>query len=159
MIDILFFFMLCYVSYQDITKRKIFNHSVLLGLSIGILFLVFSGGDRLSKGWSDSLAAATVCFVLFFIFYKIGWMGAGDVKWGAVLAFCLGFYAFCYVFLISLFVSVIYGLLVNLLSILGNETIKMRLTFGVVVSGKKYVPYGALLSISAMIFILGESWF
>ena len=158
MIMVLFFFLLCYVSYQDIAKRRIFNHSVVLVLGIGILFLIFPDGNQLSKSWSDSLIAATIFFALFFSFYALGWMGAGDVKFGAVLAFCLGLQAFFYVWVISIVVAIMYSQLVNVLSMYGMESIKIKMTLGNVVEGKKYVPYGALLSISAMIFILGAPW-
>lgn len=158
MILSLFFFLLCYVSYQDITKRRIFNNSVLLGLGIGFLFLFLPESNKLSRGWNDSLFAVAVFFALFFVFYQLRWMGAGDVKFGTVLAFCLGINAFFYVWVISVVMAIVYGQLVNLLSVFGMEHIKMKMTLGHVAQGKKYVPYGALLSIAAMIFILGSPW-
>ena len=158
MILVFFFFLLCYVSYQDITKRKIFNHSVLCGLAIGVLSFFLPESNGLSKGATDSLTAASIFFVLFLVFYRLGWMGAGDVKWGAVLAFCLGLHAFFYVWVISVVMAIVYGQIVNLLAVFGMEKIKMKMTLGNFVQGKKYVPYGALLSIAAMIFILGSPW-
>jgi len=157
MVLMLFFFLLCYVSYQDITKRKIFNHSVLCGLVIGCLFLLLPDGNRFSIGWSYSLSAAAIFFVFFLVFYRIGWMGAGDVKWGAILAFCFGMQAFFYIWVISVVMAVIYGLVLNLFAFFRSG--KMNAIFFGFTQGKKHVPYGALLSISAMIFILGESWF
>lgn len=99
---------------------------------------------------------AFICFLfvlfVFLIFYKIGWMGAGDVKLGAVLAFIFGFDNFLWVWVFSIIMLIIYSVLIKIIYKLGYEKIGFKLAGGS--CDGKYIPYGAFLSISSMLLIL-----
>lgn len=154
MVIVIFFLLLFQVIFNDVKKKKIFNESTLMCIFVGVFLLIFFNQQKISQGWADSLAAAVLFFVVFIVFYNIGFMGAGDVKFGAALAFCFGVKLFFYVWCISIFISIIYCFFEKELKI--NE----KIIFSKSISANggtalKTVPYGAFLSIGAMIVILG----
>lgn len=149
-----FIFTLCYIAYKDITKRKIFNISIFIVLVFGCMFLVV-GEDRFSSDWFYSLISFGILFLLFFVFYSMGYMGAGDVKFGAVLAFCFGLQSFLLIWAVSLLFSVLYSVIDLLLKRFGLDYFRLKISGGVNLELKKNVPYGAFLSVGSIIYILG----
>lgn len=104
----MFLFLLFHVIKNDIEKKKIFNESVVMCLFVGAFLLIFDNDKKISQGWVGSLEALIVFFSVFLVFYIVGFMGAGDVKFGAALAFCFGLNLFFIVLCISIFISIIY---------------------------------------------------
>ena len=144
-----FFFLLGHVIYVDMAKKKILNFSVLAFFLMGINFLVFYKGNSLSEGWVDAITASIGILVFFICFHLVGWMGAGDVKFAAALAFCLGVEASFYVWVISVTMALLYSSIVFL-----QARVHAARTGVLIKHGVKYVPYGALLSASTMIYVL-----
>lgn len=145
-------FLLGYIAWGDIANRRIKNTSIIFSFSL-MCFLKFfqeSGIDVVSI--NDSLISFCVYFFSFLVFYKLNWMGGGDVKLGAVLAFFFGVQDFFVVWLISIALALGYVVLVKIAYIAGWEVFRQRLTFKDV--GQKYVPYGALLCFASMFYIL-----
>lgn len=140
-------FLLGYVIWTDMTKRKIFNTAWMLILVVGILFFLFDSSQKISPSWRESLTAMGLCFAIFLSFYRLGWMGAGDVKLGAALAFCLGIKAFFYVWVISIGVGLLYSL--------GRWAWgRYRVSASVLTAHGRHVPYGAALGLSSIFWIL-----
>lgn len=141
------FFLLGYIAWCDISKRKIHNTSIIF-LLIAILCVKFFNQEEFFKNFLSFF----IYSFIFLIFYICKWMGAGDVKLGAALALVLGLQDFFVVWLISIALALGYVALVKIAYMAGWEVLRQKLTFKDV--GKKYVPYGALLCFASMFFIL-----
>lgn len=79
-------------------------------------------------------------------------MGGGDVKLGSVLAFILGLNNFLWVWVVSIVFLIIYAVFVKIIYAFGYELIGLKLVGGS--NERRYIPYGAFLSISSMLLIL-----
>lgn len=145
-------FLLGYIAWSDIANRKIKNKSIVLLFSLICFLKFFQEVDIGGVSICDGLISFFVYFFSFLFFYKLNWMGAGDVKLGAVLAFFFGVQDFFVVWLISIALALGYVALVKIAYMAGWEVFRQKLTFKDV--GKKYVPYGALLCFASMFFIL-----
>lgn len=145
-------FLLGYIAVYDMVKRKIKNTSIVILILFVFFGIFFCKGDVALISINDRIISFSVCFVCFLIFYKLSWMGAGDVKLGAVLALFFGMQDFFVVWLISIALALGYVVLVKIAYMAGWEVFRQKLTFKDV--GKKYVPYGALLCFASMFFIL-----
>lgn len=144
--------LLGYIAWCDITKRKIYNKSVIL-LFFAVFFEKFFSHQKIELNkFFEELLYFLIFFFIFLVFYFLKWMAAGDVKLGAVLAFFFGVQDFFVVWLISIALALGYVALVKIAYMAGWEVLRQKLTFKDV--GKKYVPYGALLCFASMFFIL-----
>lgn len=77
------------IAGMDLRLRKVRNWMVLLGLAIGLVAL-FRGAHPYQVTLLDGLLGMGVAFVALLPFYALGWMGAGDVKFAAVIGLWLG---------------------------------------------------------------------
>lgn len=145
-------FLLGYIAWGDIANRRIKNKSIVLLFSLICFLKFFQEVDIGGVSIYDSLISFFVYSFSFLFFYKLNWMGAGDVKLVAVLAFFFGVQDFFVVWIISIALALGYVALVKIAYMAGWEVLRQKLTFKDV--GKKYVPYGALLCFASMFFIL-----
>lgn len=145
-------FLLGYIAWGDIANRRIQNKSIVLLFSLICFLKFFQEVDIGGVSIYDSLISFFVYSFSFLFFYKLNWMGAGDVKLVAVLAFFFGVQDFFVVWIISIALALGYVALVKIAYMAGWEVLRQKLTFKDV--GKKYVPYGALLCFASMFFIL-----
>lgn len=76
-IDIILYLFLAVSIFTDIKYRKIFNSITfpVIILGLGMNFIYFG-----IAGLKDACLGLLAGFVFLFVFYIIGWMGAGDVK-------------------------------------------------------------------------------
>jgi len=87
-IDIMLFAFLLISVYTDIFYRKVFNFTSFPAIILGIGFnLLFFG----LPGLKDSLAGFAAGFLCLFVFYLLGGIGAGDVKFMAAVGALKGF--------------------------------------------------------------------
>ncbi|MFG5780182.1 prepilin peptidase [Comamonas sp. J-3] len=77
------------IAVMDLRSRKVRNWMVLAGLATGTLAL-FSGVQPFWVEPWDGLLGALVAFAVLLPFYVIRWMGAGDVKFAAVMGLWFG---------------------------------------------------------------------
>ncbi|KKW68988.1 peptidase A24 [Lampropedia cohaerens] len=77
------------IAATDLNIRKVRNWMVLLGLAAGLVAL-FSGGQPFQVSPWGGLLGMTVAFAALLPFYALGWMGAGDVKFAAVVGLWFG---------------------------------------------------------------------
>lgn len=146
-------FLLCYIAYVDITKRKIFNW-----LSIIIVLIAFYCFDHKPDSvFSDNLTESFFCsiavFILFFVFYLLNFMGAGDVKLGASLAFLMGYEGFFYSWVVSVFILFCFFSTRGFFYHLNGGLFFLNDLFLFQKVGK-IAPYGAFLSLGVAFVIL-----
>lgn len=77
------------IAVMDFRVRKVRNWMVLLGLAMGFA-LLFSHAQPFQTTLSSGLLGMLVAFVALLPLYALGWMGAGDVKFAAVMGLWLG---------------------------------------------------------------------
>ncbi|THT99967.1 prepilin peptidase [Lampropedia puyangensis] len=77
------------IAVMDLRIRKVRNWMVLVGLATGA-WALFSGVQPFQVSPWDGLSGMLVAFVALLPFYALGWMGAGDVKFAAVVGLWLG---------------------------------------------------------------------
>lgn len=75
---------------MDLRIRKVRNWMVLLGLTTGTAAL-FSGVQPFWVEPWNGLIGAVAAFAALLPFYALRWMGAGDVKFAAVMGLWFGF--------------------------------------------------------------------
>ena len=134
----------------DITYRKCFNWLILSGFW-GAVVSAFLNLDLFSFGISgiDVVIGFSLALSVFMIFYIKGLMGAGDVKFAAVLGMFLGWKVLLPIWAISCAFAIIHGVVVKYgayfnfyLRIIEDQ-----------VRSKRSVPYVTYLSV-ATIFVL-----
>lgn len=77
------------IAVMDLRIRKVRNWMVLLGLAMGAAAL-FDGVPPLQATAWSGLAGMCVAFAALLPFYALHWMGAGDVKFAAVMGLWFG---------------------------------------------------------------------
>lgn len=77
------------IAVMDLRSRKVRNWMVLLGLATGTAAL-FSGVQPFWVEPLNGLTGMLVAFVALLPFYALRWMGAGDVKFAAVIGLWFG---------------------------------------------------------------------
>jgi prepilin peptidase CpaA len=75
------------VAVSDLYARRVSNRWLLTALVIGIALLAWQGADATRWGHAG---LGFLCAAILVPCYAIGWMGAGDVKFFAVLGALLG---------------------------------------------------------------------
>ncbi len=89
-----FLVMCLLVGAFDLVARRVPNGLVLASFGISLIALIvsFSGSTPLvlAPEWGSALAGFALALIVFFPLWRFGAMGAGDVKFLAVLGFALG---------------------------------------------------------------------
>ncbi|KJZ50529.1 prepilin peptidase [Pseudomonas fluorescens] len=96
---------------SDLLRHRIPNMLVLLGLALGLIGQMYSGGV---SGLGDSLLGILICFALFLPMYAFGGMAAGDVKLMAMVGSFLPFHYALWAAMFSLIAGGVCGLLIVL---------------------------------------------
>ena len=113
------------ISVVDITIRKIPNEMLLFTLIIGIIF-VFVNNQVSSINLN--IIGFIVGFILFFLPAMIGkGAGWGDVKYAAVVGFCLGIYNFLTAVIIMTLILLVYTAYIM---ITGKGNLKTKIALG-----------------------------
>lgn len=153
----IFFLIICQIAYSDLAKRRIFNISIVLVFFLGV-WLVFFEKLGFSNRLIYSFFSFFVFFIFFIFFYVAGVMGAGDVKYGAVLAFCFGVENFLIILTLSLIISFLYVYFKSLIGLYGSKIIILSAVVNVSKGNKKNIPYGAFLSMSSIFHVLKQGY-
>lgn len=105
----------------DYCKRKIPNGLVAIVVLVGMVFRFRRDG---TAGVLFYLGEAAAIAALLYSFYKIGALGAGDVK---LLGAAAGYFPFGKIFLFS-FVSLLIAAIISLVKLLVNKNFRERLS-------------------------------
>lgn len=77
------------IAVTDLRIRKVRNWMVLLGLGLGAFALLTDTSPLQTPVWSG-MAGMCAAFAALLPFYALRWMGAGDVKFAAVVGLWFG---------------------------------------------------------------------
>lgn len=77
------------IAVMDLRIRKVRNWMVLLGLGMGVIALLGNVQPFQVPAWK-ALLGMLAAFAALLPFYALRWMGAGDVKFAAVMGLWLG---------------------------------------------------------------------
>lgn len=111
LVGMTFLLWLCIAAAGDVVYRKCFNWIVLAGfLLIIIILLTNFEYDFINISVKDRLIGAGSAFVILLIFYSIGMMGAGDVKFATVLGVWVGWSLLLSIWALSCVFAVVHGL-------------------------------------------------
>ncbi|MNK87205.1 Type IV leader peptidase family protein [compost metagenome] len=95
-----FLLWLLLVAAYDFQQRRVPNWLVVIGTLLAATALV-SGTGPLGLDWKAALLGGAAGFGFLLLFYATGLMGAGDVKFGAVLGLWVGLSAFIPIWIIA----------------------------------------------------------
>ncbi|WP_198087318.1 prepilin peptidase [Variovorax sp. E3] len=80
---------LLFVAVYDFRQRRVPNWLVLAGATVALAALAL-GMQPFGLEWSTALTGAAVGFGALLLFYAVGFMGAGDVKFAGALGLWVG---------------------------------------------------------------------
>jgi prepilin peptidase CpaA len=139
------------VSAFDLSSRRVPNWLVGLGLA-GALFCLYADTHPFDIAPTSALVASLGIFGVFLIFYATGSMGAGDVKFAAVLGLWLGQELLPQAFVIGTVLACLHASMLILIQTF-NLPLPLRHTAesGFNAShqrkaGKRQIPYAAYLA-------------
>lgn len=138
------------LAYEDWRRRRIPNVLLLAGIFLGLVHWAAYGAMPLgAQLWQGALAAGLGLAALL-PFYAAGWMGAGDVKFCAVIGWLCGLHALLAVFLLASVVSGCFALLLlvpNCQCLMSGAGVEARL--------RERVPFGTGLAVALVALAAG----
>jgi len=137
---------------NDLRSRRLPNTWLIAGIAFGVVIYVATSSMPLGVGLLEAALAMALALACFVPFYLAGWMGAGDVKFLAVIGWLGGFEV---LFAVVLFGSLLAGfvaLVLRLLPVWGARIFSGR-TLSQVLRAR--VPYGACLALALVLLVWG----
>jgi prepilin peptidase CpaA len=149
------------IAVYDFRQRRVPNWLVLAGAALALATLAF-GIAPIAHGWSSALLGAGLGFGFLLLFYALGLMGAGDVKFAGALGLWAGHTALLPIWVIG---SALAGLHAVLWLALQRWPVAPRLSlmlFGQPSSANgspsptrtRFVPYAAYLALAAAVWMV-----
>lgn len=105
---------LMFVVVYDFRQRRVPNWLVLAG-AFGALAGLATGTQPFGLPWADALTASALGFGVLLLFYAVGMMGAGDVKFAGALGLWLGVWPLVEVWLVASLLAGLHSVLWYLL--------------------------------------------
>lgn len=128
------FLLLC--SYEDARNKKIPNKYTIPAIFVGLLLMSMDSGF---DGFRNSFTGFILGFLIFFIPFIFGFMGAGDVKLMAAIGALKGFTFTAYSLLAS---SIAGGIMVIIYAIYKRQMLKTILNmFGLIIKPISKIIY------------------
>lgn len=129
------------LAYEDWRRRRLPNVLLLTGIALGLVHCAVYGTMPLGNSVSQGAMAAAVGFLALLPLYAAGWMGAGDIKFCAVIGWLAGLRGLLAVFLVG---SIVAGGLALILCIPACQ--QFMSVQGLDMHLKKRIPFGAGLA-------------
>lgn len=101
------FVILIVTVYNDLSSRRIPNWLINIGFAVALLLALLPFE---LTGFLNHLFAFIISVAVFFTFYLFSWVGAGDAKLFALIAFLMGAPFYYYAFFYTCIVGGIIGL-------------------------------------------------
>ena len=151
--ELIFLMWLCIAASIDFVYRKFFNWFAISGGLIAILSIsVYPDSHPLSIKIVDSFLGAAIAFFVLLIFYKLKMMGAGDVKFAAVLGLWVGWKLLLPIWTLSCLFAIAHGNFSrSALKYFLVTTSSMK--DGTEAGNKKFIPYVTYLSVATVIVL------
>lgn len=150
---LIFLIWLLVAAVNDALTRKCFNWVAILGgLSAIFSILIYPDSHPVSINSIDSFLGALAAFFVLIIFYRLKMMGAGDVKFAAVLGLWVGWKLLIPIWALSCLFAVAHGLFSRSpLKYFFVATASMK--DGTVEGNRKFIPYVTYLSLATIAVI------
>ncbi len=141
------------VAYFDIRFRRIPNGLLVSMLLACTVFFLYAGGmdgpeSGLKIHWLSALTGFVAGLAFFYPFWRLGVMGAGDVKLIAVLGFMFGLHGLWQLVVIG---SVLAGLHACVLLLSNGRAVLGRWREGK--GSRRGVPFGAHLALATLLWV------
>lgn len=146
--------------FMDCRWRRLPNPLLLSGVFLGLAHWAAYGVMPFGATVLEGVVAASLGMAMLLPFYKAGWMGAGDVKFCAVIGWLGG----VKVLLVTLLIGSMVAGLMAILSLLVPSLWPLASSSGVESRLKSRIPFGAglalaLIALAADLLILSEFHF
>lgn len=144
------------VVVYDFQQRRVPNWLVLAGAAAALAALAWGTGP-LGHDWAAALLGAAAGFGFLLVFYALGLMGAGDVKFAGALGLWVGLWALLPIWVIGSILAGVHALLWLLLQRWPVSTRLSSVLFGRPASAQgrpapsraRFIPYAAYLALAA----------
>ncbi|MDO9405552.1 MAG: prepilin peptidase [Polaromonas sp.] len=165
------------VIVYDFRKRRVPNWLVLAGIALALVSMV-PGFYPQGPDWHDAFTAGAVAFAVMLVFYALGLMGAGDVKFAGALGLWVGMTALLPVWVISSLLAAAHSVLWLALrrwplwpqlfmALSAPPAVASSSTAGAMGDyvehatkrRERHIPYAAYLAIATLVWMAGQfSW-
>ncbi|MDN0085048.1 prepilin peptidase [Crenobacter sp. SG2305] len=143
-----FLLLLGAVAVYDFVQRRVPNKLLGVGVFLAIMLLLVKRPD--GAAWLVAISGLAVGLFAFLPFYFMGLMGAGDVKFFAVIGLWLGVSALLPVWVVASVMAGLQAFLWLALSVgLRGMGAQHRFSFQIKALRLNEIPYASYLSISA----------
>lgn len=150
---VLFAAWLCFSATFDAVYRKFFNWVAIFGGVLAVLSIAaYPESHPVNIGFFDSLLGSIAAFSVLLVFYKMKMMGAGDVKFGAILGLWVGWKLLLPIWMLSCFFSLIHGVFARS-SLKYFFVLTSSMKDGIERGNRKFIPYVTYLSLATVIVL------
>ena len=149
----IFLLWICISASSDAIYRKFFNWIAVSGGLMAMLSIsIFPEFSAVSTELKDSLIGFFVAFFVLLFFYQMKMMGAGDVKFAAVLGLWIGWKLLLPIWVLSCIFAVAHGIIANSLFKYRPDFYSYNRCFSDE-KNKKFIPYVTYLSIATVLVL------
>ncbi|WP_114863449.1 prepilin peptidase [Comamonas sp. AG1104] len=151
---ILFLLWMCYAAVYDALHRRCENWVIILGILLALASVsVFKDAHPVSISLGDSLLGFFTAFVVLLFFYSRNMMGAGDVKFAAVVGLWVGFDLLLPIWALSCFFAVLHGIFAKfrIVYFLSGSLVWGERNF---VRNDRFIPYVTYMSVATVIILM-----
>jgi len=149
------------IAVYDFKQRRVPNWLALAGALLALATLAF-GTSPLGGDWTNALLGAGIGFCGLLVFYALGVMGAGDVKFAGALGLWIGLSALLPVWLIGSLLAGVHAVLWMVLQrwpvlpglalmLFGSPSQAVGDTSSTRV---RFIPYAAYLALGAAVWMV-----
>lgn len=151
---------LLFVTVYDFRERRVPNWLVLAGAALALAALAL-GMQPFGNSWTSALLGAGVGFGFLLVFYVLGLMGAGDVKFAGALGLWVGLTALGPIWIVASLLAAAHGIAWLALR---HRALPTRLVLvlrgssstagGTAPRRARFIPYAAYLSVGTVVWMV-----
>lgn len=151
---LLFLLWMCYAAVYDFQYRRCENWLIVTGLFLALISVsIFNDRNPVHIGLAESFLGFIAAFFVLLVFYLKKMMGAGDVKFAAILGIWVGFKLLLPIWVLSCVFAVLHGVVVRSnLKYFFAPAVRWR--DGSEEKGGRFIPYVTYLSTATVIVLM-----